>query len=422
LSTLTEDLDEIGRRSFEWARAHMPVFTLAERHLQSKLDQKRDLFRGLRLAACLHVSKETAVLISSLRSLGIEIDLVAANPLSSQDEIVNYLKSTGVNVVARRDETVKEYEKNIVYAANSEPDLIVDDGSELHVAYAETNSNSCIGGTDETTSGTLRLKALDIAGKLRYPSIPVNEAKTKHIFDNKFGTGQSAVDGLIRSTGLLLAGKIVVVAGYGWVGKGVADCARGLGSKVIVSEIDAVKALEANLDGFQVMPMKTAAKVGNLFLTCTGQIGVLTSKHFKLMKDGAILGNVGHFDKEIDVEMLYRSGKKVEQVRRNITQIEIGKEPKRIYLLCQGRVINLVAAEGHPPEIMQLSFANQLLSIYYLLRHRKELGRRKSKLIPFPEEIDNLVANLALKGFGLKIDRLNERQKRYSGSFIRNSS
>jgi adenosylhomocysteinase len=381
------------------------------------MDSRKNLFQGLKLAACLHVSKETAVLIRSLHSFGLEISLVAANPLSSQDDISTFLKNEGISVAAQSDESTSEYVENIRSAARSKPDLIIDDGGELHVAYASTSSKSCIGGTDETTSGSLRLKALDEKRKLRYPTIPVNEARTKHVFDNKYGTGQSAIDGLIRSTGLLLSGKTTVIAGYGWVGRGVADRARGMGANVVITEVDALKALEAKLDGFQVIPMIEAAKVGDVFLTCTGQIRILGTEHFRLMKDGAILGNVGHFDQEIDVSDLYRIGGKIENVRRNITKISL--QDKSLYLLCQGRVINLVAADGHPPEIMQISFANQLLSIYYLLAHRKELQRKKYKLLSFPEEIDQLITEFCLKGFDLRIDNLTRKQKRYSRSFIR---
>ncbi|MHB1868851.1 MAG: adenosylhomocysteinase, partial [Nitrososphaerales archaeon] len=385
---------------------------------------KNNPLAGLKLSACLHISKETAVLIHSLHSLGLEIRLVAANPLSSQDDIASFLSDEGILVHAHKGETVEEYNNEIAQAANSRPDLIVDDGGDLHVAYAKTRLDSCFGGTDETTSGTIRLRALDKSGKLRYPAIPVNDANTKYLFDNRYGTGQSAVDGLIRATGLLLAGKLVVIAGYGWVGKGVAEKVRGLGSRVVVTEVDPIRALEAKFDGFQVLQMSDAAKTGDIFLTCTGQIDVINSSHFKLLKDGAILGNVGHFNEEIDVRSLFRTGESVEQVRENVAKIELktlGKT-RSVYLLNQGRVVNLVSAEGHPPEIMQLSFANQLLSVYHLVTHRKELARRKEKLIPFPTEIDDMVSQFALEGFGLETDRLSKRQEKYASSFTRGSA
>ena len=419
----TTELSENGRLSFEWARSHMPVLTLAEKYVHKKIGKNNPL-AGLKLSACLHISKETAVLIHSLHSLGLEIRLVAANPLSSQDDIASFLSDEGILVHAHKGETVEEYNNEIAQAANSRPDLIVDDGGDLHVAYAKTRLDSCFGGTDETTSGTIRLRALDKSGKLRYPAIPVNDANTKYLFDNRYGTGQSAVDGLIRATGLLLAGKLVVIAGYGWVGKGVAEKVRGLGSRVVVTEVDPIRALEAKLDGFQVLQMSDAAKTGDIFLTCTGQIDVINSSHFMLLKDGAILGNVGHFNEEIDTRWLFRMGESVEQVRENVAKIELKTLGKRrnVYLLNQGRVVNLVSAEGHPPEIMQLSFANQLLSVYHLVTHRKELARRKEKLIPFPTEIDDMVSQFALEGFGLETDRLSKRQEKYASSFTRGSA
>ena len=394
----------------------MPVFSLAERYVRKKLKSA-----NLRLAACLHVSKETSVLISSLNSIGFKIRLVAANPLSSQSEVVSYLSEIGVDVRARRGESVEEYQSEIIGAANSQPDFILDDGGDLHVAYSQTSSNTCFGGTDETTSGTTRLAALEKSSKLRYPAIPVNEAKTKHLFDNRYGTGQSAVDGLVRATGLLIAGKTLVVSGYGWVGKGVAERARGLGARVIVTEVDPIRALEATLDGYQVLQMRDAARVGDIFLTCTGQINVINSKHFGLLKDEAILGNVGHFNEEIDTRELLRNGISAEQVRKGVAKIRL-LNSKSIYLLDQGRVVNLISAEGHPPEIMQLSFANQLLSIYYLILHKKELVKSPKKLLTFPNEIDQLVAEFAVEGFGLKIDKLDAKQNRYAKSFTRGSA
>ena len=335
----------------------MPVLTLAERFVRRKISKNNPL-EGLRLSACLHVSKETAVLIHSFHSLGLEIRLVAANPLSSQDDIATFLSGKGINVHAHKGETVEEYGHEIAEAARSQPDLIVDDGGDLHVAYARTKMDSCFGGTDETTSGTVRLRALDEKGKLRYPAIPVNEANTKHLFDNRYGTGQSTVDGLIRATGLLVAGKVVVVSGYGWVGKGVAERTSGLGARVVVTEVDPVKALEAKLDGFEVLQMSDAAKVGDVFLTCTGQIDVINSSHFRFLKDGAILGNVGHFNEEIDTKSLYEFGERVEQVRENVVSIElkVSGKTRTVYLLNQGRVVNLVSAEGDPPEIMPALF------------------------------------------------------------------
>jgi len=392
----------------------MPVFREAEKAIREEFRKNGNLFSGLKLAACLHISKETSVLVKSLHDLGLEVLLVAANPLSSQDEISVYLASQGITVLGRRGEEAGQYAKDISVASRSSPNLIVDDGGELHSAYAASKENSCIGGTDETTSGTTRLKALDKAGKLRYPVIPVNEAMTKHVFDNKYGTGQSSVDGLFRATGLLVAGKNVVVAGFGWVGQGVAARLRGMGAKVTVTEVDPVKALEAHLDGYVVLPMMEAIANADIILTCTGQVNVLDSRHFEYLKDGALIGNLGHFDREINVKKLYARSRNIEQVRADVEKIELQEGPKSVFLLCKGRVVNLAAAEGHPPEIMQLSFANQLLAIHYLVLHRKELSEIKSKVLDFPKEIEIKVAKLALKGFDLKIDRLSPQQIRYA--------
>ena len=409
-----------GRTSYEWALSHMPALRLAESLVKNKIGRKNYL-SGLKLAACLHVSKETAVLVLALHSLGLEIDLVAANPLSSQPDIAAFLSNEGIKVRARRNETAKEYEEAIKQAAIAGPDLIIDDGGELHSAYASLNVDTCFGGTDETTSGTLRLAALDAVGKLRYPAIPVNEARTKHLFDNRYGTGQSALDGLIRSTGLLLAGKRIIIAGYGWVGKGVAERARGMGARVTVTEVDPIRALEASLDGHEVCPMRDAIPTADIILTCTGQIDVLSKAHFPLLKDGAILGNVGHFDQEINVKALFEQAEKLEQFRDNIARIRLvaNGKPKSVFLISQGRVINLAASEGHPPEVMQLSFANQLLALNHLVENRSELKRVKKRLLTFPKEIDELVSSFALRSFNLSIDKLNSRQKRYASSFNR---
>jgi adenosylhomocysteinase len=407
------ELLEKGRRSYLWAKRNMPALSLAEEYVKRN---SRDL-DGLSLAASLHVSKETAVLLLSLRSLGLRISLAAANPLSSQPEIVTYLTSEGISVRARRGESVCEYKKSIKSLVNSQPDLIVDDGGELHVAYAKEDVDSCVGGTDETTSGTLRLLALEKAARLRYPVITVNEAKTKYLFDNRYGTGQSSLDGLLRATDLLVAGKTVVVAGYGWVGKGVAMRAKGLGGRVLITEVDPLRALEAHLDGFEVLPMKEAALLGDIFLTCTGQTDVISREHFMKMKDGAILGNCGHFDREINLVALKALASLSEPIREHIERFQI--RGKSIFLLCKGRVVNLVAANGHPPEIMQFSFANQLLCLHYLVAHKEEIAHSTKKVLEVPRQIDQLVSQFALSAFQLKIDKLNVKQRKYSSTFIR---
>ena len=416
---MSEDLVAKGEASFNWARSHMQALKIAADYVR-----QTNHFKNLKLAACLHVSKETAVLIHTLHSLGLEIYLVAANPLSSQTDIAAFLSSEGIEVRARRGETTLEYIDAIRKAANSEPDLIIDDGGELHVTYASIGGESCFGGTDETTSGTQRLASLDNAGMLRYPAIPVNDASTKHLFDNKYGTGQSAIDGLVRSTGLLLAGKRIVVAGYGMVGKGVVERARGMGAKVTVTEVNPIRALEAALDGNDVTSMKEAAPTADIILTCTGQIDVLSSEHVGLLKNGAILGNVGHFNQEIDVKALLRKAEQIDHERDYITRMKIrdGGKFKTIHLISLGRVINLAAADGHPPEIMQLSFANQLLALDYLVRNKAKLKRVRKKLLSFPNEIDSMVSEFALQAFNLKIDKLNPKQKKYASSFIRPES
>lgn len=412
---MSSELKVEGKRSHDWARTNMPAYILTEANLRKQIRKSgRNPFNGKLIAACLHISKETSVLVRSLANFGAQVVLVAANPLSSQSEVISFLRSTGIEVNAKRDETTAEYKNEIGKAARKEPDLIIDDGGELHIAYERSGKRSCIGGTDETTSGTTRLQALSRAGRLRYPVIAVNEAKTKHIFDNKYGTGQSAIDGILRATGLLLASKKVVVAGYGWVGSGVAARARGMGARVIVTEVDPMRALEAYLDGYEVLPMNKAAEIGELFLTCTGQTSVIRREHFLKMNDGAIVGNVGHFNTEIDVTSLFVLGTKLENVRQGLTRVQIGN--KSIYLLNQGRVVNLVSAEGHPPEVMQFSFSNQLLCLHYIASGKM---KRENLVHGVPEEIDHLVSNFALEAFRLKIDKLGQKQKKYAGSFER---
>lgn len=412
---MSDHLEEEGRRSHDWARRNMPAYVLAETYLLKEIKRRgKNPFNGKVVSACLHISKETSVFVRSLANFGAQVFLVAANPLSSKPELISFLRSTGIEVNAKRDETTAEYKYEIEKAARRQPDLIIDDGGELHVAYEGTGLKSSFGGTDETTSGTTRLRALSAAGRLRYPVIAVNESKTKRIFDNKYGTGQSAIDGILRSTGLLLASKKVVVAGFGWVGSGVAARARGMGARVIVTEVDPLRALEAHLEGYEVLPMNKAAEIGDLFLTCTGQTSVIRRDQFLKMNDGAIVGNIGHFNTEVDVSSLFRLGTKIENVRKGLTRVQIGN--KSIYLLNQGRVANLVSAEGHPPEVMQFSFSNQLLCLHYLAS-----GMMKSENIVHcvPEEIDKLVSNLALEAFKLKVDNLDQKQKKYAQSFER---
>jgi adenosylhomocysteinase len=392
-------LVDAGKKRYEWARRNMSIV--------GKAAKGKKLLKGFRLGFCLHVTKETSVLVMAAKSLGAEVALCSANPLSVQEDIAAFLQSEGVSVYAWRDETPAEYEKRIRDVLSFGPDIVTDDGGDLHYAAHATKVSGIIGGTEETTSGVKRLLALEKSKKLRYPVVAVNNARTKYLFDNRYGTGQSTVDGILRATGMLLAGSQVVVCGYGWVGKGVAARARGMGAAVTVTEVDPIKALEAKMDGFSVAPLAKAASYGDLFITCTGQTGVIRKEHFGKMKDGAILANTGHFDVEIDASFLYRSSTPVE-IKSNVERFDLGA--KKVYLLSKGRVVNLVAAEGHPPEVMAMSFANQLASILHVARNHKKMEKR---VHPVPQEIDNEIARLALKAMGAEIDTPTAKQKRY---------
>lgn len=392
-------LAEKGRQRHEWARRMMSIV--------EKVAKGKKPLEGFRVGFCLHVTKETSVLAMAAKRLGAQVALCSANPLSAQQDIVAFLQGEGVSVYAWRNETQAEYRKCIRDVLAFAPDIITDDGGDLHYAAHAAKARGIIGGTEETTSGVKRLSALERSKKLRYPVIAVNNARTKYLFDNRYGTGQSTLDGIFRATGMLLAGSHVVVCGYGWVGKGVAARARGMGAAVTVTEVDPVKALEAKMDGFSVAPLAQAAKKGDLFITCTGQTGVIRREHFAQMKDGAVLANTGHFDVEIDAAFLYRNFKPVE-IKADVERFEI--DGKKLYLLSKGRVVNLVAAEGHPPEVMAMSFANQLGSILHVARNHK---RMEKKVYPVPQIIDDEVARLALKATGTSIDKLGAKQTRY---------
>ncbi|GBC75733.1 Adenosylhomocysteinase [archaeon HR06] len=362
----------------------------------------------------MHVTKETSVLVMGLKRLGAQIYLAAANPLSTQDDIAAFLATQDINTFAWRGEDEKEYFDCIRTILRVKPDIVMDDGADAHVTlHQEFQDLKPMGGTEETTTGIIRLRALEKEGKLKYPIIGVNNAYSKYLFDNRYGTGQSTLDGLLRSTSLLLAGKRLVVCGYGWVGRGIALRARGLGCKVIVCEVDPFKALEAHLDGFEVLPLKEAASIGDIFITATGQYKVIREEHIKKMKDGAILANAGHFDVEIDVNYLENNKELKREVRKYVEEFKM-KDGKRLYLISRGRVVNLVAAEGHPPEVMMMSFSNQLLSVIYIAKNFKEL---KAALMDVPKEIDEQVAKNALEGFGIKIDELTEEQRIYLKSY-----
>ena len=396
------ELYENGKQSFQLAAGRMGII---EKIVKKA---KRQPLSGLRLGICLHITKETTVLAMAAKKLGAEIAICSANPLSAQDDIAAFLFGEGVSVYAWRGETRREYSDCIKQVVRFAPHIVTDDGGDLHAEIHRQSTKGIRGGTEETTSGVRRLLSLERSGNLAYPVIAVNNARTKYLFDNRHGTGQSTIDGILRATAAFLPGTRMVVCGYGWVGKGVAERARGMGAIVTVTEVDPVRALEAHMDGFQVCPLDEAATHGEIFVTCTGQTGVIRQEHFKKMRDGAILANAGHFDVEIDVSYLRRASRPV-KVRQNVERFDISG--KKIYLISEGRVANLVAAEGHPPEVMALSFGNQLLSIMHVAKHFATMQRH---VYDVPEEIDLDVARAALKASGISIDSPTDEQKRYS--------
>ena len=400
-----------GAKMIEWAEAHMPVVV----RLREKFASKRPL-KGAVIAACLHVTKETAVLVRTLTRMGAEVYLAASNPLSTQDEVAAALVKEGVTVVAKRGETEEEYYWALERIASTKPDIVIDDGGDLHVllhSKLQEIAHHVRGGTEETTTGVIRLKALEREGKLLYPVFAVNNALTKWMFDNRYGTGQSTIDGILRATNILLAGKTVVVCGYGWVGRGIALRARGMGARVIVTEVDPVKALEAVMDGFQVMPIREAAKIGDIFITATGNINVITWKEMALMKNGAILANSGHFDVEVSVRDLEANAISKRKIREHVTEY-ILKDGRKLYLLAEGRLVNLVAAEGHPSEVMDMSFANQVLAVLKIWSESEGL---EPKVYVPPREFDEEVAREKLKSMGIEIDYLTPEQQEYLRSW-----
>lgn len=394
-----------GRRQLEWAEMHMPALAEVKRSFS-----REKPFRGYKISALLHVTKETGVLMRCLKAGGAELALGAGNPNSTQDDIAAALAKEGVHVFAWRGETVDEYNGAIREVLDFGPDIIIDDGADLHYAAHKSGRRlKVIGGTEETTSGIHRIRAMEKEGVLRYPIVAVNNANTKYLFDNRYGTGQSTLDGVLRATNIFIPGKTVVVAGYGWVGRGVAMRFKGHGARVVITEVDPFKALEAAMDGFEVMPMDSAAKVGDIFITATGDVDIIVERHMRSMKDGAILANTGHFDVEVDVKALKRLAAKRRRIREFMEEYTI-KGGKRLYLLAEGRLVNLGAAEGHPSEVMDLSFCNQALSAKYVLENHERLGKKVYKI---PDEIDSMIANLKLKSMGIRIDRLTPKQERY---------
>lgn len=405
-------LAEGGRRRIEWAAREMPVLRL----IRERFAKERPL-EGLRISACLHVTTETANLMATLQAGGADVVLTASNPLSTQDDVAACLVTHyEIPVFAIKGEDNVVYYKHIHAALDHKPHLTMDDGADLvstlHKERRDILEN-VIGGTEETTTGVIRLRAMAADGALAYPIIAVNDALTKHLFDNRYGTGQSTLDGIIRATNVLLAGKTFVVAGYGWCGRGLAMRARGMGANVIVTEVDPLKALEAVMDGYRVMPMIEAAKIGDIFCTVTGDINVIDRPHFEVMKDGAILANSGHFNVEINIPALEEMAVNKRLVRPYVEQYDL-KDGRSIFLLGEGRLINLASAEGHPASVMDMSFANQALSLEYLVKHARELER---KVYSVPEEIDREIARLKLEAMGVQIDTLTPQQIAYLNSW-----
>lgn len=405
-------LAEKGELRIEWAQQNMPVLMAIMKRFETEKPLK-----GLRIAACLHVTSETANLMLVLQAGGADVQLCASNPLSTQDDAAAALvKNHNIPTFAIKGEDNDTYYNHILECLSHKPQFTMDDGADLVTVLHSKRTDlltDVFGGTEETTTGIIRLRSMAAEGVLRYPIIAVNDANTKHMFDNRYGTGQSTIDGIIRSTNVLLAGQKIVVAGYGWCGKGVAQRARGLGAHVIVTEIDPLKALEAVMDGFEVKSMDSAASVGNVFVTVTGNKSVLAQHHFEQMKNGAIVCNSGHFNVEIDIPALERMAVKRRIVRDFVEEFEL-KDGRKIYLLADGRLVNLSAAEGHPAMVMDMSFANQALSVEYLKSNAKNL---KKQVYVVPEWIDREIARLKLDTMGVKIDRLSGEQEKYLASW-----
>ena len=403
----TFELINRGKKSWEWAASHMDIInTIISENIADRP------LKGLKIGLSLHITKETAVLIIALIRLGSKVSLCSANPLSVQEDIGAFLSSKGIKVYAWKDETKKDYFNNLSQVLFDHPQILTDDGADLHVMAHNEKIPGILGGTEETTSGVTRLKALEEDAKLLYPVIGVNNANTKHLFDNRYGTGQSTLYGIIKLTNVLIAGKHIVVCGYGYVGKGVASRARGLGANVTVVEVDPVKAIEAYMEGYDVKRINQVVDSADIFITCTGQTNVITAQHFRRMKNGVILANAGHFDNEIDVKKLCEESGKSYSIKPYLDCFNI--YGRNIYLLCSGRVVNLVGAEGNPPEVMAMSFANQLLSILYISRNHRKMQK---KIYSVPEKIDLKIANLSLKHLGIKIDKLTQLQRKYAKSY-----
>lgn len=401
-----------GIKRILWAERQMPVL----RSIEEEFKKKKPL-RGLRISSCLHVTTETANLVRALKAGGAEVVLCASNPLSTQDDVAaSLVEDFGIRVFAKKDEDEKTYYRHIQQALEHHPHITMDDGadlvSQLH-GKMKSLSNGVVGGTEETTTGVIRLRSLERQGLLLFPIFAVNDADTKHFFDNRYGTGQSTIDGILRATNVLLAGSTFVVAGYGWCGRGLANRARGMGARVIVTETDPLRALEALMDGFEVMPMKEAARRGDIFVTVTGNLNVIRREHFSVMKDGALIANSGHFNAEIDIPALRKIARERRIVRNYVEEFTLSSG-RRLFLLAEGRLVNLSTAEGHPASVMDMSFANQALCVETLARSGRMLEKRVYKV---PSRIDEEVARRKLQSMGIAIDRLTAEQRHYLSSW-----
>ncbi|WP_456487108.1 adenosylhomocysteinase [Candidatus Alkanophaga liquidiphilum] len=403
-------LADAGKKRIEWIGERMPVL----RKIRERYEKEKPL-EGVKITACLHVTSETANLMLTLLAGGAEISLTAANPLSTQDDVAAALAER-MKVFAFRGETEKEYYDCLAKALELRPNIILDDGGDA-ITAVHTSLESFVtnvkGACEETTTGVIRERALAAEGRLKFPIIAINDAETKMMFDNRYGTGQSTLHGIMNATNILFAGRTVVVAGYGWCGRGVAMRARGMGANVIVVETNPRKALEATMDGYRVMPMRKAAEIGDLFITVTGDISVIRGEHFRLMKNGAILANAGHFNVEIDLKELEELAVEKKDISENVTEYVL-EDRRKLYLLSQGRIVNLAAAYGHPPEVMDMSFANQALCARFLVENHEKLERY---VYSVPKEIDEEVARLKLETMGIEIEELTEEQQKYLGSW-----
>lgn len=400
-----------GHLKIDWVEAHMPVLGRIRKQFE-----KEQPFKGLKVAISLHLEAKTAYLAKVVQAGGAEVTITGSNPLSTQDDVCAALVEDGVTVFAKYNPEPAEYKQLLVRALETKPDLIIDDGGDLvSILHSERPDllENIRGGAEETTTGILRLKAMDKEGKLKFPMVAVNDAYCKYLFDNRYGTGQSVWDGINRTTNLVVAGKTVVVVGYGWCGKGVAMRAKGLGANVIVTEVDAIKAVEAYMDGFRVMPMLEAAKIGDFFVTVTGNRDVIRGEHYDVMKDGAILSNAGHFDVEVNKPELAERSSSIRTVRRNIEEYQL-KDGRKVYILAEGRLVNLAAGDGHPAEIMDMTFALQALSLKYVNEQYERIGKT---VLNVPYELDEQVARYKLESLGMNIDSLSDEQRTYLDSW-----